>query len=112
MDTERQTSFTVKPDEEPKLLARKDGIGRILHYENSDIYELKMEMENCEESYFMTGKKWNEFINFSGQDERREFFILLKQQYPKLSDCLEDSEIRMDFLKLVEATYDGSQPEE
>ena len=91
------------------LLAEKDGIGRIFHYEANDVYELRLDMENYKRSHFMKGDEWEKFIDFSGQDERREFFILLKEEYPKLSDILEDSTMRMDFLKFIESSYDGSQ---
>ena len=90
-------------------MAEKDGIGRILHYESSNVYELRLDIGNYKESHFMTGDEWEEFIDFSGQDERTEFFILLKENYPKLSDILEDDKMRMDFLKFIESSYDGSQ---
>jgi hypothetical protein len=99
----------VRPAGKPILLAEKDGMGRILHYEANDVYELRLDMENYKESHFMTGDEWEEFIDFSGQDERTEFFILLKEKYPQLSDMLEDSTRRMDFLKFIESSYDGSQ---
>jgi hypothetical protein len=99
----------VRPAGKPILLAEKDGMGRILHYEANDVYELRLDMENYKESHFMTGDEWEEFIYFSGQDERTEFFILLKEKYPQLSDMLEDSTRRMDFLKFIESSYDGSQ---
>ena len=92
------------------LLAHKAEIGGIFFHEESSNYELRLEMKQCKDSYFMTAKEWEEFIQFSGQDERKEFFILLEQNYPKLFDCLKDDSMRMGFLNLIEATYDGSQP--
>jgi hypothetical protein len=94
------------------LLAHKAGIGGIFFHEESSNYELRLEMEQCKDSYFMTAKEWEEFIEFSGQDERAEFFIILEQSYPKLFNCLKDDSMRMGFLNLIEATYDGSQPSE
>ncbi len=95
---------------EPILLAKRDDIGRIFYYKEKDAYELRLEIESYKHSHFMTGQEWEEFIEFSGQDERKEFFILLKEKYPKLDASLEDSAMRMDFLKFVESSYDGTQP--
>jgi hypothetical protein len=58
----------------------------------------------------MTGQEWEEFIEFSGQDERWEFLIFLKERYPKLDASLKDSKMRMNFLRFVESSYDGTQP--
>jgi hypothetical protein len=111
MKSERYVKHeTERGRSEPILLAERDGLGKILYYNAEDIYELRLEMESYKASHFMTGKEWEEFINFSGQDERKEFFILLKEKYPQLTACLEDDKMRMDFLKFIEASYDGSQP--
>ena len=98
-----------QPAGEPTLLTERVGIGRIFYYEESDAYELRLEIESYKYSHFMAGEEWEEFINFSGQDERKEFFILLKKKYPKLDASLKDSTMRMDFLKFVESSYDESQ---
>lgn len=111
MKSERYVKHETKREQsEPILLAAKDGLGKILYYKADDTYELRLEMESYKGSHFMNGKEWEEFIDFSGQDERNEFFIILKQKYPKLTACLEDDKMRMDFLKFIESSYDGSQP--
>jgi len=109
MKSERKDIHNSGIGRKSALLAHKAGIGGILFHEDSSTYELRLEMEQCKDSYFMTAKEWEEFIEFSGQDERAEFFIILEQNYPNLFNCLKDDSMRMDFLKLVEATYDGSQ---
>lgn len=107
MDSEKQV---LKQSAEGSiLLAEKTGIGRVFYYREKDIYELRLEIESYNHSHFMTGAEWEEFIDFSGQDERKEFFILLKEKYPKLDTGLKDSAMRMDFLKFIESSYDGSQ---
>ena len=103
------SSPDARPAGNPILLAEKNGIGMILHYESNDVYELRLNMADYKESHFMTGDEWEEFTDFSGQDERTEFFILLKEKYPKLSDILEDDKMRMDFLTFIESSYDGTQ---
>ncbi len=111
-DNKNDIMENVKLSGEPTLLAQKAGIGRILYYKENDIYELRLEMDFYKRSHFMTGEEWNEFIDFSGQDNREEFFILLGEKYPELDANLKDSEMRMNFLKFIESSYDGSQPSE
>jgi len=112
MKSERKGISNSGTSGKPAFLAHKVGIGGIFLHEDSSTYELRLEMEQCKDSYFMTAKEWEEFIEFSGQDERVEFFIILEQNYPRLFNCLKDDSMRMGFLKLIEATYDGSQPSE
>ncbi len=38
--------------------------------------------------------------------------VYLKEKYPELDASLKDSEMRMNFLKFIESSYDGSQPSE
>jgi len=109
---ENQTVSHVMPVGEPALLAEEDDIGRIFCYKENDVYEIRIEMRSYKHSYFMTGEEWQEFTDSSGQDERKEFFILLKEKYPELDKHLENSSIRMEFLKFVESSYDGSQTPE
>ncbi len=97
-----------KPIGEPVLLAEKDGVGKIFFYEDKDTYELRLDMEFYKESHFMNAEEWDEFTNFSAQ--RQEFFILLKEKYPKLSALLKEKKMRPDFLKLIEYSYGKSQP--
>ena len=77
MKSERKDISISGTIREPALLAHKAGIGGILFHEDSSTYELRLEMEQCKNSYFMTAKEWEDFIQFSGQDERKEFFMLV-----------------------------------
>jgi len=96
------------PDSEAELIAEKDGVGKIFHYEPDDIYELRVEFEFYKDSHFMNAEDWDDFTNFSAQ--RQEFFILLKEKYPKLSFLIKENKKRADFIKLIEYSYGKSQP--
>ena len=98
----------TKPTGEPVLLAEKDDVGEIFYYEEEDRYELRLNMESYKQSHFMPGDEWEEFIDFSAQ--RQEFFILLKEKYPKLAAYLKENKMRPSFLKLIEYSYGKSQP--
>ena len=98
----------AKPTGEPVLLAEKDDVGEIFCYEEEDRYELRLNMESYKQSHFMPGDEWEEFIDFSAQ--RQEFFILLKEKYPKLAAYLKENKMRPSFLKLIEYSYGKSQP--
>jgi len=106
--TEQPAILEMKPTGEPVLLAEKDDVGKILYYEEDDKYELRLEMEFYRNSHFMSGEEWEEFIDFSAQ--RQEFFILLKERYPKLAALLKENKMRPNFLKLIEYSYGKSQP--
>jgi len=96
------------PTGEPVLLAEKDDVGEIFYYEADDRYELRLDMEFYKNSHFMSGEEWEEFTDFSAQ--RQEFFILLKEKYPKLAVLLKENKMRPSFLKLIEYSYGKSQP--
>jgi len=96
------------PSGEPVLIAEKRDVGKIFHYPENDIYEIRCEFDFYEASHFMTAEDWDEFTNFSAQ--RQEFFILLREKYPKLAFLLKENKKRPDFLKLVEYSYGKSQP--
>jgi len=98
----------AEPTGEPVLLAEKDDVGEIFYYEEEDRYELRLNMESYKQSHFMPGDEWEEFIDFSAQ--RQEFFILLKEKYPKLAAYLKENKMRPSFLKLIEYSYGKSQP--
>ncbi len=98
----------AEPTGEPVLLAEKDDVGEIFYYEEEDRYELRLNMESYKQSHFMPGDEWEEFIDFSAQ--RQEFFILLREKYPKLAAYLKESKMRPSFLKLIEYSYGKSQP--
>lgn len=96
------------PIGEPVLLAEKQDVGKIFHYQENDVYELRLEFDFYKQSHFMDYEDWDEFTNFSAQ--RQEFFILLKEKYPKLAFLLKENKKRPDFLKLIEYSYGKSQP--
>ena len=98
----------TKPTGEPVILAEKDDVGKIFYYEENDTYEMRLEMESYKQSHFMPGEEWEEFIDFSAQ--RQEFFILLKEKYPRLAAYLKENKMRADFLKMIEYSYGKSQP--
>ncbi len=98
----------AEPTGEPVLLAEKDDVGEIFYYEEEDRYELRLNMESYKQSHFMPGDEWEEFIDFSAQ--RQEFFILLREKYPKLAAYLKENKMRPSFLKLIEYSYGKSQP--
>lgn len=107
-EARQQPTPSATPAGEPVLLAEKDGVGKIFYYAENDTYELRLEMEFYKASHFMTGEEWDEFTNFSAQ--RQEFFILLKEKYPRLAILLKENKMRPDFLKLIEYSYGKSQP--
>ena len=107
-EVEQSVTPETKPTGEPVLLAEKDDVGKILYYEADDKYELKLEMEFYKNSHFMSGEEWEEFIDFSAQ--RQEFFILLKEMYPKLAALIKENKMRPSFLKLIEYSYGKSRP--
>ena len=98
----------VKHSGEPVVIAEKQGVGQILYYELNDVYELRVDFDFYKNSHFMNGEEWDEFTNFSAQ--RQEFFILLKEKYPKLAALIKEHKKRADFLKLIEYSYGKSQP--
>ena len=85
------------------IIAEKDDVGIILHYEAEDIYELRLNMEGYKAAHVMSAEEWEDFIDFSAQ--RQEFFILLKEKYPKLAILLKENKMRPNFLKLIEYSY-------
>lgn len=98
----------IGPTSEPTLIAEKDGVGKIFYYEKEDVYELKLEFEFYKHSHFMSAEDWEEFIDFSAQ--RQEFFILLKEKYPKLAALVKEQKKRPQLLKLLEYSYGKTQP--
>lgn len=105
---EEPADIDMSQPEEPVLLAEKEGVGKVLYYEVKDVYELRLEFSFYKESHFMNAEEWDEFTNFSAQ--RQEFFILLKEKYPRLATLLKENKKRADFLKLIEYSYGKSQP--
>ena len=105
---EAPEAVEIEPTSEPVMIAEKDDVGKILHYEAEDIYELRLDMEGYKAAHVMSAEEWEDFIDFSAQ--RQEFFILLKEKYPGLAAFLKENKMRPDFLKLIEYSYGKSQP--
>jgi hypothetical protein len=97
-----------KPSGEPLVIAEKQGVGQIIYYDINDVYELRLDFDFYKNSHFMNAEEWDEFTNFSAQ--RQEFFILLKEKYPKLAELIKEHKKRADFIKLIEYSYGKSQP--
>lgn len=99
----------AEPTSEPVVVAEKDDVGEILHYEAEDVYELRLTMEDYKATHRMSAEEWEDFIDFSAQ--RQEFFILLKERYPQLASYLKENKMRPNFLKMIEYSYGKSQPQ-
>lgn len=105
---EEPAIVTVSPASEPVIVAEKDDVGMILYYEAEDAYELRLDMEGYKAEHFMSAEEWEDFIDFSAQ--RQEFFILLREKYPKLAAFVKENKMRPSFLTLIEYSYGKSQP--
>ena len=105
---EEPAIVTVSPASEPVIVAEKDDVGMILYYEAEDAYELRLDMEGYKAAHFMSAEEWEDFIDFSAQ--RQEFFILLREKYPKLAAFVKENKMRPSFLTLIEYSYGKSQP--
>jgi hypothetical protein len=107
--SEKQTVPHIEPLGEPVILTEKYDMGKILYYKDNEVYEIIVKIGPYEQSYFMTGEEWKELTDISGQDDRTEFFLYLKEKYPRLSEHLVNNSLRMDFINFIESSYDGSQ---
>jgi hypothetical protein len=105
---EAPAAVVVEPTSEPVIVAEKDDVGKIFHYQAEDVYELRLDMEDYKATHRMSAEEWEDFIDFSAQ--RQEFFILLKERFPKLATFLKENKMRPNFLKLIEYSYGKSQP--
>ena len=101
-------AVVAEPTSEPVVVAEKDDVGEILHYEAEDVYELRLVMEDYKATHRMSAEEWEDFIDFSAQ--RQEFFILLRERYPQLASYLKENKMRPNFLKMIEYSYGKSQP--
>lgn len=108
LEDETSAAIIAKPSSESIAVAEKDDVGKILYYEPEDVFELRLKMEGYEAIHLMSAEEWEDFIDFSAQ--RQEFFILLKEKYPKLAAFLKENKMRPNFLKLIEYSYGKSQP--
>lgn len=106
---EAPEAVIAEPTSEPVVVAEKDDVGEILHYEAEDVYELRLTMEDYKATHRMSAEEWEDFIDFSAQ--RQEFFILLKERYPQLASYLKENKMRPNFLKMIEYSYGKSQPQ-
>ena len=86
------------------VIADREGIGKIVHHDGQG-YELQV----GEAPYYMVAEdRWEEFTDFSAQ--RQEFSILIRHEYPNLSQWLRREQLFAEFTHLVEATYRDVPP--
>ena len=111
LDLERaaKTSESELPQETPTtgeatVIAEREGIGKIAHYAGRG-YELQV---GAAPYYMVAEDRWEEFIDFSAQ--RQEFSILIRHEYPNLSQWLRQENLLPEFIRLVESTYRDVPP--
>ena len=86
------------------IIAERAGIGKIAHHVGQG-YELQV---GPTPYYMVEEARWEEFTDFSAQ--RQEFSILIRHEYPNLSQWLRREKLFAEFTHLVEATYRGDVP--
>ena len=86
------------------IIAEREGIGKIAHYVGRG-YELQV---GAAPYYMVEEDRWEEFTDFSAQ--RQEFSILIRHEYPNLSQWLRREQLFAEFTHLVEATYRDVPP--
>ena len=104
-----RTSERDLPQETPTtgeatIIAEREGIGKIAHHVGRG-YELQV---GPAPYYMVEEARWEEFIDFSAQ--RQEFSILIRHEYPDLSQWLRQENLLPEFIRLVEATYRDVPP--
>ena len=90
--------------EKATIIAEREGIGKIAHYVGRG-YELQA---GPAPYYMVEEARWEEFTDFSAQ--RQEFSILIRHEYPNLSQWLKREKLFAEFTHLVEATYRDVPP--
>ena len=103
------TSESELPQETPTtgeatVIAEREGIGKIAYYAGRG-YELQV---GATPYYMVPEDRWEEFIDFSAQ--RQEFSILIRHEYPNLSQWLRQENLLQEFIRLVESTYRDVPP--
>ena len=91
-------------EEKATIIAEREGIGKIAHYVGRG-YELQV---GPAPYYMVEEARWEEFTDFSAQ--RQEFSILIRHEYPNLSQWLRREKLFAEFTHLVEATYRDVPP--
>ena len=86
------------------IIAEREGIGKIAHHVGRG-YELQV---GPTPYYMVEEDRWEEFTDFSAQ--RQEFSILIRHEYPNLSQWLRREKRFAEFTHLVEATYRDVPP--
>ena len=86
------------------IIAEREGIGKIAHHVGRG-YELQV---GPAPYYMVEEDRWEEFTDFSAQ--RQEFSILIRHEYPNLSQWLRREKLFAEFTHLVEATYRDVPP--
>lgn len=99
-DLPQPTSTT----ETATIIAEREGIGKIAHHVGRG-YELQV---GPPPYYMVEEDRWEEFTDFSAQ--RQEFSILIRHEYPDLSQWLRREKRFAEFTHLVEATYRDVPP--
>ncbi len=102
-------SESALPQETPTagkaiVIAEREGIGKIAHHVGRG-YELQVGVTPY---YMVEEARWEEFIDFSAQ--RQEFSILIRHEYPNLSQWLRRENLLPEFIHLVESTYRDVPP--
>ena len=91
-------------EEKAIIIAEREGIGKIAHHVGQG-YELQV---GPPPYYMVEEDRWEEFTDFSAQ--RQEFSILIRHEYPNLSQWLKREKLFAEFTHLVEATYRDVPP--
>ena len=86
------------------IIAEREGVGKIAHHIGQG-YELQV---GPTPYYMVEEDRWEEFTDFSAQ--RQEFSILIRHEYPNLSQWLKREQLFAEFTHLVEATYRDVPP--
>ena len=86
------------------IIAEREGVGKIAYHAGRG-YELQV---GPTPYYMVEEDRWEEFTDFSAQ--RQEFSILIRHEYPNLSQWLRREKLFAEFTHLVEATYRDVPP--
>ena len=109
LERDSRTSESDLPQPTPTagpatIIAEREGIGKIAHHAGRG-YELQV---GPAPYYMVEEARWEEFTDFSAQ--RQEFSILIRHEYPNLSQWLRQEKLFAEFTHLVEATYRDVPP--
>ena len=102
--SESDLSQGTSTAEGANIIAEREGIGKIAHHVGQG-YELQV---GPTPYYMVEENRWEEFTDFSAQ--RQEFSILIRHEYPNLSQWLKREKLLPEFIRLVESTYRDVPP--